>query len=394
MKLLVITQRFWPESFRINDLVKELVRFGLDITVVTGLPMYPKGYIFNEYKNGKNRFQSIDGIKIIRVKEFERKNNIFNRILNYYSYSRNAKRYLEKCKDSFDIVLVNELSPIMSAAPGIFYAKKHSKKILMYEMDLWPESLLAGGITKRSLIYKYYKKVSAKIYSQCDKILVSTEDHINYIKSLPGCSNLEIEYLPQYAEEQFNEVSAVSTHNGLNLMFAGNIGKAQSVETILKAAELLKEKNIKFHIVGDGSEYKNIKTIVEDLKLINIVLYGKKPLEEMPELYSKADAMMVTLEDSPYANMTVPGKVQSYMAAGKMVIGCVNGATQNLINDNGIGVCCNAGDYKKLAEIINNITPEDVAKYGKKSREVYQELFNKDKFIKKLESELEKLAKN
>jgi glycosyltransferase involved in cell wall biosynthesis len=256
----------------------------------------------------------------------------------------------------------------------------------MYAMDLWPESLLSGGISNKSLIYKHYKKVSAKIYSKCDKILVSTKEHIDYIKSLPGCSDLDIEYLAQYADTIFEESNYETIDNGvIDLMFAGNIGKAQSADTIIKAAALLKDNpKYKFHIVGGGSELENIKKLAKELKADNVIFYGQKPLSDMPELYKLADAMLVTLEDKSYANMTIPGKVQSYMAVGKPIIGAVNGSCANFIKNNQVGYACNAEDSEALAKLILEIDEKEIKNIGKNAREVYLRKYSKEKFINKL----------
>ena len=390
MNFLLITQRYWPESFRITDIAETLVYLGHDVTVLTGLPNYPKGYVFDEYKNGKNRVQEHNGVHIIRAKEIGRRNNILFRFLNYWSYQHYAKRLVNKLDKDFDVVLINELSPIMSANPGLKYAQKYNKKVVMYEMDLWPESLLAGGIKKGSIIYNHYKKVSSKIYSQCDKILVSTKEHIEYIKELPNCNDLDIDYLPQYAESIFEQSNYETKDNGvIDLMFAGNIGKAQSIETIIKAAAILKDNpKYKFHIVGSGSELENVKKLAGELNVTNVIFYGNKPLEEMPSLYKLADAMLVTLEDKPYANMTIPGKVQSYMAVGKPIIGAVNGSCNNFIVNNKVGYVCNAGDYEELARIISNLDIDELSKIGKHSKEVYFEKYNEERFIKELEANL------
>lgn len=388
MKILVISQRYWPENFRINSITKALVEMGNDVTVLTGLPMYPKGYVEKEYKNKENWNQIHDGVKIIRVKEFERKNNsIFNRFLNYYSFPFFANKKIKKLESDFDVVLINELSPIMCSIPAIKYAKKHCKKIVMYEMDLWPESLLAGGIKKDSFIYNFYKKVAGKIYSRCDKVLVSTNEHIEYIKQLPKCGSLDVEYLPQFAEEEFEKLPEKSSKRDeyFNLVFAGNIGKAQSVETIIKAAELLrKKKRYRFHILGNGSNFSQIKKLVEQLKLKNVIVYGNKPLEDMPKYYAMADAMLITLENKAYANMTIPGKLQSYVAAGKPVIGAISGATQNLIRSYKIGECCDAEDYVKLAEIIKNVDSKKLSEYANNAKILYKNEFSKQLFMGKL----------
>lgn len=386
MKILVVTQYYWPENSRVTDIVESLQEAGNEITVLTGLPNYPEGYIYDGYKKGKNRKEVHNGIKIIRAKLIERRHDSFHRLLNYYSFPFFANKIVKKMPNDFDVVLAFEESPIMLVLPAIKYAKRNNKKLIMYEMDLWPESLLAGGITKHSIIYNYFKKVSSKIYSSCDKIVVSTKEHIDYIKQLPKCNDLDIEYLAQYAEPIFEKETFSSIDNEtIDLMFAGNIGKAQSVCTIVKAASLLSNDNrFKFHIVGDGSDFLNVKKIANDLGLKNIVFYGKKPLPEMPQMYDLADAMLVTLEDKPYANMTIPGKVQSYMAAGKAVIGCANGSCANFIINNQIGYACNAGDYKALANTLKELDLEELSIIGKRSKAVYEKKYHKTVFVGKL----------
>jgi len=394
MNILLVSQYYWPENFRFTNIAETLQIKGNKTTVITGLPNYPDGKIFKDYTYGKNRNQMHNDVYVIRAKLFGRKHNILSRFLNYYSFPFFANKLVNKIYDDFDVVLINELSPIMGARPGIKYAKMHNKKAIIYEMDLWPESLLAGGIKKNGLIYNHYKKVSAKIYSQCDKILVSTKEHIDYIKALPGCNKLDIEYLPQYAESIFEETDCNTSNDGvIDLMFAGNIGKAQQIETIIKAAEILKHNNkLKFHIVGSGSEHNHAVEMVKELKLDNVIFYGQLPVEDMPNLYRKADVMLVTLEDKPYANMTIPGKVQSYMAAGKPVIGAINGATANFIVNNEIGYVVNSGDYKALGDLILKLDMNELQKIGKHAREVYMAKYSKERFIKRLTEVLEEFS--
>lgn len=395
MKILVISQHYWPENFRINDIVETLVSLGNQVTVLCGLPNYPKGYIFDDYKHGKNRIQEHNGVKIIRVKEIGRRNNIFFRFLNYWSYPYYANKMVKKLEKDFDVVYVQMTSPIMITKPALKYAKKYNKKVVMYEMDLWPESLLAGGITQKSLIYKHYKKVSSKIYSQCEKILVTTKQHIQYIKQLPFCGDLDIECLPQYADTIFEDTNIENVDNGIiDLMFAGNIGKAQSVDTIIKAASLLRDDpRYKFHIVGNGSQLDNIKKLAAKLKTDNVIFYGQQPLEEMPNLYKIADAMLVTLEDKTYANMTIPGKVQSYMAVGKPIIGAINGSCSTFIKDNEIGFTCPSGDSEALANLIKNLNINELRTIGKHAKDVYFKKYSKSIFMNKLISTLENMKK-
>ncbi|MDY2913827.1 MAG: glycosyltransferase family 4 protein [Candidatus Enteromonas sp.] len=395
MKILIVSQHYWPENFRITDTAESLVMNGHQVTVLCGLPNYPKGYIFDDYKHRKNRIQEHNGVKIIRAKEIGRRNNLLFRFLNYWSYPHYASGMIKKLDKNFDVVYVQMSSPIMMAKPALKYAKKYNKKVVMYEMDLWPESLLAGGITNTSFIYKHYKKVSSKIYSQCDKILVTTKEHIPYIKGLPGCKDLDIEYLAQYADTVFEDSDFGSEDNGIvDLMFAGNIGKAQSVDTIIKAAALLKgDPRFKFHIVGSGSELDHSKQLAAELKTDNVVFYGQRPLEDMPELYKVADAMLVTLEDKPYANMTIPGKVQSYMAVGKPVIGAINGSCADFIKNNDIGYVCPSGDSEALANLIMGLELKDLQMIGERSKDVYFKKYRKSIFMNRLISTLESMKK-
>ena len=244
MKILLVTQYYWPENSIVTDIAESLKKRGNDVTVLTGLPNYPQGKIFVGYRKDEKRIQEHNDVHIVRAKLIERRHDVFHRVLNYYSFPYYGCKLAKKLPKDFDVVLAMEESPIMLVKPAILYAKKNNKPLIMYEMDLWPESLLAGGISKKSLIYKHYKKVSASVYSQFNKILVSTKEHISYIKSLPKCNLLDIDYLAQYAETLFEDSVYEYNDNGIiDLMFAGNIGKAQSVNTIIKAASLLKDES-------------------------------------------------------------------------------------------------------------------------------------------------------
>lgn len=395
MNILIVSQYYWPENSRVTDIAESLQKEGNEVTVLTGLPNYPQGYIYDGYRKGENRIQEHNGVQIIRANLIERRHDTLHRLLNYYSFPHYASKLAKKLPDDFDVVLAMEESPIMLVKPAIVYAKKYKKPLIMYEMDLWPESLLAGGVAKKSFIYKHYKKVSAKIYSQFDKIIVSTKEHIPYIKELPGCKDLDIEYLAQYADTIFEESEFGNEDNGVvDLMFAGNIGKAQSVDTIIRAAALLKENpGFKFHIVGSGSELENIKKIATELKTDNVVFYGQRPLEDMPGLYKIADLMLVTLEDKPYANMTIPGKVQSYMAVGKPIIGAINGSCANFIKNNDVGFACPSGDSEALANLIKGLDLKELQMIGERSKDVYFKKYSKSIFMKRLISTLESMKK-
>lgn len=395
MKILVVCQYYHPEPVRITDICEELVKRGHNITVLTDVPNYPMGDIYKGYEKGKNRIEVINGVKVCRVFTIPRKSNSIMRLMNYHSFSFFSKKYVKKLDHDFDVVLVNQLSPVMMANSAIKYKKKYNKKVIMYCLDIWPESLCAGGIKKNSLVYKIYYQISKKIYSKMDKILVTSKSFINYLEESFNVKKETLDYLPQYAESIFDiDLCKKKEDSKIDLLFAGNIGKAQSIDTIIDAANILKDNNtIFFHIVGDGQELDRLKSKINELKLNNVILYGRKPLEEMPLYYKKADAMLVTLCGDSLVSSTLPGKVQTYMAAGKPIICAANGETREVITDAKCGFCGAADDSKMLAKNIEKfITCNNKQELCENAYNYYKKYFDKEYFINKLIEELKKGA--
>ncbi len=379
-RILVICQHYYPEPFRLPDICEELVRRGHEVTVVTGTPNYPMGEIYPGYEKGKQADEIRNGVTIHRCRIIPRKTGTLYRVLNYYSFSFASKRYIRTLPGNFDVVFVNQLSPVMMADAGILYKKLHGVPLVLYCMDLWPESLCVGGIRKGSAVYNFFKGVSGKIYNAADKLLITSRMFRGYLKDMFGVPDEKIAYLPQFAEAQFLGLPEKRPDGEFDLLFAGNIGTAQRVDTIVDAARILQEKPVKFHIVGDGIELENLKKQAQGLQ--NITFYGRKPLEAMPEHYAMADAMLVTLTDDPIISLTLPGKVQTYMAAGKPIVGAIDGETALVLQDAQGGYCGRAGDAKLLAENIEKLMVSgEAAALGSRNREYYQKLFSKEKFI-------------
>jgi len=397
MKILVICQYYYPEPFRISDVCETLVQKGHEVTVLTGLPNYPEGYVPKNYRRGKNRKQIINGVKVIRSFEIGRGRSNLRLFLNYASFAISASLKAFFIKEEFDIIFVNQLSPVLMGIPAIVYKKKRHKKILLYCLDLWPESLTAGGVKENSFIHKVFLKISKWIYNSADMILVTSSLFKEYFEKILMISSMKIQHLPQYAEDLFSQVEVEAENDSAheankisyNFVFAGNIGEMQSVETIIKAAnELRNYNNIKFHIVGDGSKAETCRKLAESLNLENIKFYGRRPICEMPDFYKMADAMLVTLKDNKILSYTLPGKVQSYMAAGKPIIGAINGETKLVIEESGSGLCCNAEDYKALANLIQEFCTYDYEKKKQMSinaKNFYFSHYSKEKYICNLE---------
>lgn len=399
LKILVVSQHYYPEQFRITDICETLVEEGHEVTVITGLPNYPKGKIFPGYLNLKRRKEKIRGVTVLRTLIVGRGSSIIGLMTNYITFFVNASIKILFIKKDFDIVYVYQTSPVTMAIPALLYKKITGKKVVHYCLDLWPESIAAAGFKKNTFLYKILLLLSRWIYNSADRILVTSSLFTNYFNHVIKLKNPEkVLYLPQYAEDLYKENLAITTtnkNNVINLLFAGNIGRMQSVETIIQAAAILKnDGNIKWHIVGDGSSRIHCERLVSELGLEEkVIFYGQKPVEEMPLFFSMASALIVTLKDNEFISYTLPGKVQSYMAAGKPLLGAINGETRKVIEESKCGLCCEAENSEGFAQIVkqfaNNI--ENHQTYAENARRYYEEQFSKNVNMVKMNNILKEM---
>ncbi len=399
LNVLVVCQHYTPEPFRIADICEDLVHRGHRVSVLTGEPNYPEGEIYKGYEDHQRAHENINGVDVHRCPIIPRKTGIVCRFLNYFSFPVSACRAAETITaengEDFDVVLVNQLSPVMMALPAITYKKKHRKNIVMYCLDLWPESLIAGGIGRNNPVFKVFGCISKYIYTRMDHIFVTSRLFCDYLQNQFGIEEGKTEYLPQYAEELFKPLPPKAENGVTELLFAGNLGEMQSVQTVLEAALLLQNEKVRFHIVGGGSEEENLRAFAAKHDLSNVIFYGRRPLEEMPSFYEQADAMLVTLKADPVISLTLPGKVQSCMAAAKPVIGCADGETASVIERSQCGLCAKAEDAKALAEVILTFAAmQDKQHFGANGRAYYEQHFAKEPFMDRLESKLIAFANN
>ncbi len=386
MKILVVSQHYWPEAFPSTDICEGLAARGHEVHVITDVPNYPMGYIFPDYKGGKRRREERNGVKIFRCFTVGRRNNILFRLLNYYSFSLSSAAFAKRLKEDYDVVLAFQSSPIMMVQAALAYGKKHGRQVLFYTMDLWPASLASGGMGAGNPIYKHFGRVSKKLYRRADRILITSQKFRDYLKDNFDIDDGRIGYLPQYAPAQFDSIPPVPQKATVDLVFAGNVGAAQSLHTVLQAACETKDlENLRWHIVGDGSELEALKKAAP----ASVIFHGRKPPEEMPGYYAMADAMLVTLTADPFIGLTLPNKVQSYMAAGKPILAAANGAIPQIIEAAGCGFCVPAEDSKALASALRQFldTP-DRQQLGQKGRDYYDTHFAREKFFDTLEQEL------
>lgn len=390
MKILVVCQHFYPEQFRINDICYELVKKGHDVTVLTGLPNYPKGKILKEYKFFKNRKQIINGVKIKRSFLIGRGQSTIRMAINYLSFAICASAKALFMEKKFDIIYVYQLSPITMTWPAIVVKKIGKIPLIIHCLDQWPESITTGGISRKSIAYKILYSWSKKAYNNADLITVSSKSFKKYFEETLKIFEKEkgLLYCPSYAESNYEETKHID-NDFFDIVFAGNIGPAQSVETIIEAANLLKEcKSILFHIVGDGLSKSKCESLTKKYKLQNVKFHGYHNVEKMDKYYDLADAFIITMLDNEVVNSTLPAKIQSYMAAGKPIIGAVNGEARMIIEDSDCGLCCESLNYQKLSELIIKMKDdkEMYKLWSRNSLEYYQKHFSKDIIISQMEN--------
>lgn len=399
MKILVVCQHYWPEPYYLSDVCEELVRRGHAVHVVTDVPNYPMGYIYDDYKNGKNREQLHNGVKISRTFTIGRRKGDWFRLFNYYSYSISSTLYVNKLPGDYDVVFTNQTSPVMMTEAASSYSRKWGKKCVMYCMDLWPASLVAGGMKTWNPIYKFFGKVSNRLYNRADQILITSQMFREYLEKNHKIPSEKIVYFPQYAASQFENLPQIEGKETIDFVFAGNVGKAQSLETLLNAVKILdmpeyEGKSLKWHIVGDGSRLENLKKQAACLGLSNVIFHGRKPSEEMPEYYAMADAMLVLLTADPYISRTLPGKVQTYMAAGKPVLAAADGETPRVLENAECGYASKAEDPQQFAEIVKKfLENKERARLGINAKNYYKNNFAREQFMQRLENILIEAAK-
>jgi glycosyltransferase involved in cell wall biosynthesis len=390
LKILVVTQYFWPESFLINDLVKTLSEQGHHVVVATGKPNYPEGKIYDGYSAaGIKKERYCKNIEVIRAPLRARgKGGAKDLLLNYLSFVWNGLRSYPALLDEyeFDCILVYALSPITAAIPAIPVKWIKHTHLAIWVQDLWPQSLNATGFVKNRFLIGIVGWLVKAIYYFTDTILVQSHAFINPVKqyaredkiiyypnSFLDCSQKK-ENIPRLPEKLLS-----TFEHSFCLVFAGNLGRAQSVETLVSAAEKLKPlSNCKLILVGTGSMLSWIEQQKKLLGLNNLILAGRFPSSAMSHIYDKAEGLLVTLKKSEILSYTIPSKIQSYLAAGKPVVASLDGEGAKIINVAGAGLTCPAEDADCLAQNIEklyNMSSIEREMYGKAGREYFLKNF-------------------
>jgi glycosyltransferase involved in cell wall biosynthesis len=404
-KILVYTNHYFPENFKINDIVNHFDDQEYSVKVITGIPNYPSGKIFENYGYFKKNNETKGNVKIRRLPLITRgKGSAFRLFINYISYFFSVliyTIYLILFNKKYDIIFVHHTSPIFIAiSPCLYKIFNKQVKMILWDLDIWPESLEATGAIKNKKVLKSIKKLVEILYNKFDIILVGSNSFVQIVKK--RVKNVPVVHFPNWAEDIFeggliNELTTkteIQTEN-LKIMFAGNIGEAQDVYSILKLIDKCKDKHIDWVFVGDG-RMKN--WLERELNLITILgeinFLGSHPIQKMPFFFKQADLMLLSLKNDDIFSKTVPAKLQAYLGSAKPVFGMISGESKKIIIDSGAGWCSDSGDiesaYNNICEILK-CNYKELSEKGVRGLNFYNQKFNKNLRLVQIDNIIENI---
>lgn len=396
-KILVVTQHFWPENFRINDIVEGFLQDGIAVDVLCGLPNYPKGEWFPGYSAAGPFEEEWHGARLYRCKEVPRRGNTsVNIFLNYVSWPWYAAHALHRLPGGYDAVFCFNTSPVLMCWPAIRYAKKHHIPFTNYVLDIWPENLYSVLNVKNKALRAIAQGVSDALYKKADRLIAMSEPLQQRLCQRIGMPPQKIAVIPQYCEDFYAvpqpDASLQAQFGGrFNLVFTGTFTPAQSLETVITAVQDARSRGadmLHLLLVGDGMSRAALEAKVKELHAEDAVtFYGSVPATDIPKFTALADALIVCLSDSPDLGLTVPAKVASYMAAGKPVLASMDGAGNAAVAAAG-GLSSPACDAAALADNLLALTRMDAdqrAAIGQSAKEYYLAHYRRSELLRKLE---------
>jgi glycosyltransferase involved in cell wall biosynthesis len=395
--ILIITQYFWPETFRINDIALGLQEKGHKVTILTGLPNYPEGKMYVGYGLFNKLSESWNGIKIYRSWLVPRgRNNSWLLFLNYISFVLFASLRVLLLSGKYDRIFVYQVSPVSSIIPACLAKRRYHIPLIINVQDLWPETLASTRQGKNSFLIKWVGKLSDFLYKKADLLLLPFYSSQALLEQR-GVSSSRMYYLPNSTESfyqpvardpQFSEMFTGDTH----LILTGNLGEAQGLDMIIEAAAILHPQypGLRWILVGDGRSKVELKKHVEEKGLERIVTFpGRFPPSQIPAMIAHADASLLTLKCEPIFAITVPNRLQSYMACGKPILASIDGEAAGIIASANCGLAAPAGDMQQFISMVNQFMSagaEERAAWGINARNYYLDHFERDQILNQLNS--------
>lgn len=405
MHILIVCQYYDPEPFRISDIAQELSKRNHSVDVLTGIPNYPEGKYYKGYGLRKRREERRSGVRIIRVPVVPRKRGrAVDLLFNYLSFTLSASlKALAFCRPSYDVILVYQLSPILMAIPGLIAASKLGVPFILYIADLWPESLATTGGTQNKYIYNAFSKIASYIYNKTELIFITSQGFSKSVQSRLSMHQ-NIMYIPQYPEEIYKPATVLDDAPerqeipfGFNIVFTGNLGVSQGLEIVLDVAEKLSTyEHIHWILIGDGRARSNLESEAQARGLEKKVIFlGRRPMNRIPTYLALCDAALLCLRSEPLFSLTLPAKLQSYLACGIPVIGSIDGEASRIICEAQAGLVGPAGDRGALLANVLKMycdTKEERSIYSMNALAYNEQKFCKKQLITTIESSLLEVA--
>ena len=391
VKILAVSQYYYPEGVSFTAMCEGLVKLGHEVLVVTGQPNLGLNRIQEGYEDVVD--EVINGVRVHRCKLIPKNSEKgITRYQNYLSFWRSSKKYLSRLKEEFDVVYSQVMSPIISVSGGNIYAKKHHVPHVHLCYDLWPEScVVTGGTKKGSLVYRILFVWSKKIYMRFDKILISSPSFVDYFHDVLNLDK-PISYIPQPALLGEDNLPPVEYEKPYNLVYAGNVGTLQLVENLVDAMALLKTKGVVLHIIGQGSRLNAVKEKAKELGIEDrIIVYGPKGRSITQAYFKSATALVVSLHNKGFVGATIPNKLVSSLYYGKPILAVIGGDGEKVLKEAGSAVFSQSEDPKDIAEAIDSLlslSEEEKEALGDKGRQYFDEHYEVSKIIKAIEAEL------
>lgn len=398
MKILVVTQYFYPENFRINQLCLDLKNEGHEITVLTGKPNYPQGEYFEGYTFDGNEDETWNDIPILRVPLRARKKGSVNLVRNYFSFVYQANKRINKIKKfDFDVIYVFEVSPMTVALPAIKIKKKTGIPVIMNVQDLWPENVIAVTGINNPIINFVLNLLVNYIYKNCDALLCASPSFVNKIQERVTNKD-KVKYWPQYSTvSKSNCNKNILPKDKFNITFTGNIGEAQGIDIAIEAAKILRDTNIHWNFIGNGRNKEKLELLCSDYQLKeNVTFHGFVDESKVPDYLNESDAALLILKPNPVFEMTIPAKLQTYLACGAPIIGCVSGEGKRIIQEAKCGIVSNDISVEALVNVCKEmleLPKEEMDKFKKNALSFGQNNFNKELLLEKLNQYMEEIVK-
>lgn len=384
-RILIHTNHFYPETFRVNDVAFSLASEGYEVTVITGVPDYPQGSFYKGYGIFRKSREIVNGVKVVRVPVIPRgKGGSIRLALNYLTYLLSATwiSLWYALTRKYDCLFVHETSPVTVGIPAVLVKKIQRIPLYFWVLDLWPESLEAAGGIHNQTILGLFESVTRWLYRNSDKILISSRGFRSSICE-KGNFAAKIIYFPNWSEETLSsgeKKNIPELPEGFKIMFAGNIGEAQNFENILQVALALKEqKEVQWIVIGDGRKKHVVEDFVQKNGLQDIFhLLGRYDISYMPSFFAEANVMLVSLRDEPIFNLTLPAKVQAYMANRKPILAMLNGEGREIISEAQCGISAGASDVEGMIEAVKllySLPKGELIKMGENGYQYYKQYF-------------------